>query len=105
MVSLAAFLFVRTGIVNSSINKLLQKEDYTTANKEFSKKVGPVARVYWCLATAIFLAIGFLKEDQRRANADLVWPLVGILFGALDPIYPPAVNCIDLYNIVFAVMR
>lgn len=83
MVSLAAFLFVRTGIVNSSFNKLLQKEDYTPENKEFSKKVGPVAGVYRSLATVIFLAIGFLKEDQGWANAALVWPFAGILFGVL----------------------
>ena len=83
MVSLAVFLFIRTGIINSSFNKLLQKEDYTPENKEFSKKVGPVAGIYWCLTAAIFLAIGFLKEDQGWANAALVWPLAGILFGAL----------------------
>lgn len=72
MVSLAVFLFVRTGIVNSSFNILLQKEDYIPENKEFSKKVGPVEGVHWCLATAIFLAIDFLQEDQGWANAVLV---------------------------------
>lgn len=63
MVSLAVFLFVRSGIVNSSFIKLLQQEEYTPENKEFSKKVAPVAGVYWCLTTALFLAVGFLTKD------------------------------------------
>lgn len=84
MVSLAVFLFVCTGIINSSFTKLLQQEDYTPENKEFSKKIGPVAGIYWCLITAIFLAIGFWTKDQAGWEfAPLIWPVAGILFGAL----------------------
>lgn len=84
MVSLAVFLFVRSGIINSSFIKLLQQEEYTPENKEFSKKVTPVAGVYWCLTTALFLAVGFLTEDgEGWGYAALIWPIAGILFGAL----------------------
>ena len=84
MISLAVFLFVRSGIVNSSFVKLLQQEEYTPENKEFSKKVAPVAGVYWCLTTALFLAVGFLTKDgEGWGYAALIWPIAGILFGAL----------------------
>ena len=84
MVAIAVFLFVRVGIINESFDKLLQREDYTRENKEFNKKVSPFACAYWCIVTAIFLGIGFLSKDMDGWNyAWVVWPIGGILFGAL----------------------
>lgn len=87
MVAVAVFLFVRAGLVNGSFTQLLQQEEYTPENKEFSKRAAPLAGAYWCLATAVFLALGFFSsevEDWRGwGYAALFWPIAGVLFGAL----------------------
>lgn len=84
MVAAAVFLFVRSGIINDSFDKLLQREDYTRENKEFNRKASPFACAYWCIVTAIFLGIGFLTEDSDGwGYAWVVWPIAGVLFGAL----------------------
>lgn len=87
MVAAAVFLFVRAGLVNGSFTQLLQQEEYTPENKEFSKRAAPLAGAYWCLAVAIFLAMGFYSgdvENWRGWNyAGLFWPIAGVLFGAL----------------------
>lgn len=84
MVAAAVFLFVRSGIINDSFDKLLQREDYTRENKEFNRKASPFACAYWCIVTAIFLGIGFLTEDSEGwGYAWVVWLIGGILFGAM----------------------
>lgn len=84
MVAVAVFLFVRAGIINDGFDKLLQREDYSRENKEFSKKVSPFACAYWCIVTAVFLGVGFLSKESDGWNyAWVVWPIGGILFGAL----------------------
>ena len=90
MVAAAVFLFVRVGFVNGSFTQLLQEEEYTPENKEFSKRTTPLAGAYWCLATAIFLATNFYMGDEKiwknwagRGYAALFWSIAGVLFGAL----------------------
>lgn len=83
MVAMAVFLFVRSGIINDSFDKLLQREDYSRENKEFNRKVSPFACAYWCIVTAIFLGFVFLAKKSYVNYAWMVWPLAGILFGAL----------------------
>ena len=86
MVALAVFLFVRVGLVNGSFTQLLQQEEYTPENKEFSKRTTPLAGAYWCLATALFLALGSYKGERHWIGwryAYVFWPIAGVLFGAL----------------------
>ena len=86
MVAVAVFLFVRVGLINGSFTQLLQQEEYTPENKEFSKRTTPLAGAYWCLATAIFLALGFHLGERHWVGwryAFVFWPIAGVLFGAL----------------------
>lgn len=80
-VSVACYLFVSTGTVNDGYNKLLQEGDYTTENKKSSVVVDRVAGVYWLVVTAIYLAWSFLS--MRWDITWIVWPVAGVLFGAI----------------------
>ena len=80
-VALAVFLFVRAGMIQGSFEQLLQQNDYTPENKDWSKMIRPIAGAYWCVATAIFLVVCFRTEEFKYAG--LIWPVAGVLFGAL----------------------
>lgn len=88
MIAVAVFLFVRVGLVNGSFTQLLQQEEYTPENKEFSERVRPLAGVYWCLTTAIYMILSFYLRGSDDwewgwGHAAVVWPVAGVLFGAL----------------------
>lgn len=88
LVAVAAFLFVWSGSIQGSFDKLLQEGDYTQEKKELKKKTSFFPGAYWCVVTAIFLDIGFRTEDW--AWAAMVWPIAALLFVALLGI----VNCV-----------
>lgn len=78
IISIAVFLFVSSGIVNSSFLKLLQQEDYTPEEKANNKKYGPVYGAYWCVIVAGYLCYNFVTNNW--SNSWLVWPVAGVLF-------------------------
>lgn len=84
IVSVGAGLFVFAGIIQSSYEKLLQEGDYSISEKKNSPTRAAVSAIYWLVATAIFLVLGFMgKEtgsDTAFPAAGLVWPIAGVLF-------------------------
>lgn len=88
MIAAAVFAFVRAGMIDDSYNQLLQQNEYTPEHKEFKKKAAPLAGVYWCLVTAIFLWRMFMEGGPRillakRRELVFIWPVAGVLFAAL----------------------
>lgn len=81
MGGIGACLFIRAGIPWESLKKLLQQGDYTRAAKRGRSRLGALSAVYWLAATAIFLAWGFHTDGW--ADAWIVWPVAGVLYGAL----------------------
>lgn len=77
LVAVAVRGFVRVGMVRDSYCKLLQVGDYTIE----SKRRAPIAAIYWCAATAVYLAVSFITEDWGRTW--IVWPVAGVLFGVV----------------------
>ena len=84
MVAAAVFLFVKDGMVHGSYQKLLEEGDYTREKKEFNKKNGAAATIYWCVVTAIYLGISFVT--MRWDRTWIIWPVVGVLFGAVEAV-------------------
>lgn len=74
-------LFVRSGLVYGSYQKLLQDGDYTRENKEINKRIAFLPGVYWCIVTAVYLAISF--HTSRWDTSWIVWPVAGVLFAAI----------------------
>ncbi len=77
LVSAAVFLFVWSGSIQDSYNKLLQEGDYTVENKQIRKKLAFFPTAYWCLAVAVFLAAGFWSSWKM---AGFIWPVAALLF-------------------------
>ena len=81
IVSAAVYLFVWSGMISGSYQKLLQEGDYTEEKKEREKKISPVAGIYWCIITAIYLWFSLSTMDWERTW--IIWPVAGVLFGAI----------------------
>ncbi|CVI70912.1 HTH-type transcriptional regulator ImmR [Clostridiales bacterium CHKCI001] len=81
IVSAAVYLFVWSGMIFGSYQKLLQEGDYTEEKKEREKKISPVAGIYWCIITAIYLWFSLSTMDWERTW--IIWPVAGVLFGAV----------------------
>ena len=84
MIAAAVFLFVKNGMIQSSYEKLLEEGDYTREKKSFNKKNAAAITIYWCVITAIYLGISFVT--MRWDRTWIVWPVAGVLFGAVEAI-------------------
>lgn len=84
MIAFAVFLFVKRGMIQSSYDKLLEEGDYTREKKAFNRKNGMAITVYWCVATALYLGISFVT--MRWDRTWIIWPVAGVLFGAVEAI-------------------
>ena len=80
-VAVGAYLMIRVFTVNDSYHALLEEDDYTPEKKEIRKRVGALPGIYWCVATAIYLAISFLTG--RWDWSWIVWPVAGTLYPAV----------------------
>lgn len=80
-VSCAVFLFVSRGMIHGTFAKLLQEGDYTPEKKRGGKIVDKIAGIYWCIATAIYLAWSFLANAWEISW--VIWPVAGVLFGGI----------------------
>ncbi len=97
IVSIGVRFFVIAGMIQGSFERLLQEERYCIAAKEKAKSsIKPaVSAVYWLLVTAIFLAftLGAKAEmlPEEMINANIIWPVAGVLF----PVVLIIVNLIE----------
>ena len=81
VVAIAVWLFVWSGIIWGGYQKLLQEGDYTVENKAVNRKYEHVTAIYWCVWTALYLAISL--STMRWDITWVVWPVAGVLYGAL----------------------
>ena len=84
IVAIAVNLFVRVGIINSSFDKLLQQGDYTIKKKKAAPVMNGIAGIYWMVAVAIYLGWSFTTNQWHITW--VVWPVAGVLFGAVTAI-------------------
>ena len=78
--ALGAFQIIRAGIIKDGYEKLLQEGDYTKERKS-NRLLKMIAPAYWLVATAIYLGWSFMTDDWDRSW--IVWPIAGVLFGAV----------------------
>lgn len=81
IVSFAVNRFVHVGIINSSYEKLLQEGDYTPGKKKSAPIIDRIAGIYWLVVVAIYLAWSLFTMNWQITW--LVWPVAGVLFGAV----------------------
>lgn len=85
IVAFAIFIFISSGTIRESYQKLLQIGDSTPVNKKEDKVIGAVAACIWPLAVAVFLFCGFVYGLWNIAW--IIFPIVGILFGMFSAVY------------------
>lgn len=90
MIGTAVNIFIRVGSVSEAYQVLLQEEDFTYENKIREKKFAPFSRIYWTLATVIFLAWSF--TTGRWGFTWIVWPIAGVLFVVYKQIVMLCIN-------------
>lgn len=81
MVATAVFLFIYSGIIYGSFDKLLRIGDYTKENIAFSHTMEPIAGIYWSLAAALYFFWSFYTAKWNITW--IVWPVAGILYAAI----------------------
>lgn len=81
VISAAVFLFVWSGCIHASFDKILQEGDYTIEKKSLQKKTSFFPGAYWCAVTALFLCAGFSAEDWKLSS--LIWPVAALVFVVL----------------------
>lgn len=84
IVACGVFLFIWSGMINGSFDKILQIGDYTEMDKKVNRKTGWFSGVYWCIVVAIYLGISFPYNSWKISW--IVWPVAGVLFAALHQI-------------------
>ena len=84
MVADGVFMLVTVGTIWSSFNVLLQEGEYSVEGKAKSKVVGSIAGIYWLLTTALYLFISFYYGAWDKSW--MIWPVAGVLFGAVAAI-------------------
>lgn len=87
LIACGVFLFVWACTIQESFDKLLEVGDYTREKKEDRKYFRIFAGIYWCVITAIYLAVMLPNADKasnwREDMSWVIWPVAGVLFGAI----------------------
>ena len=79
MVAAGVYTLVKDGIPWETTQKLLQQEDYSIENKLTEKEMEPIATIYWCVVTAIYLGWSFYTMEWNRTW--IIWPSAAVLYG------------------------
>jgi len=85
IIATAVFLFVYSGTIRESYERLLKVGDYTPKVKKEDKIIGAVAAIVWPLAVIIFLFSGFIYG--LWSTAWIVFPITGLLFAMFSAAY------------------
>lgn len=83
IVALSTYNLIRKSSTNEACNVLLQQGDYSVRNKS-NKMLQAVTKVYWCVIVALYLGYSFITNNW--AMSWIIWPVAGVLFGAIRAI-------------------
>ena len=81
LIAAGVFLFVKTGCIWESYQKLLQEEDYTPDKKMAHRRLDFFPGLYWGVVAAIYLFISFRNMQWDRTW--VIWPVAGVVFAVL----------------------
>lgn len=81
LVGIGVFTIVRVATIQSGFETLLQEGDYSREHKRTEKKLAPFSSIYWLLTTALYLGYSFVTSNWEISW--IVWPIAGILYGAI----------------------
>ena len=74
-------MLIRVGMIKGSYDTLLQEGEYSKEEKKLRKRQDSFSGAYWCLMTGIY--IGWSFYTMRWDITWIVWPVAGLLYGAI----------------------
>lgn len=84
IVGAGCIAFTYSGVIQGSMDRLLQEGDYTRANKKKKRVIGPVSAIYWLIVTAIFFWYTYGPNGNGHpSDSRFLWMIAGVLYGAL----------------------
>lgn len=83
IVALATYNIIVKTTIDSVCTVLLQQGDYSRKKKS-NKTYKMVSQVYWLVVVAIYLGYSFITMNW--AMSWIIWPVAGVLFGAIKVI-------------------
>lgn len=82
--SFGCYAFIRAGVYNAAMDKLLEEGDYTRENKRKNSVFGAISTAYWLVVTALFLYLSFGPSGNGQPGTLwYIWAIAGILYGAI----------------------
>lgn len=90
MVSAGVNMFVSSGCIWGSYQKLLQEGEFTVNMKKKNKKMELISSVYWCTMVAIYLGWSFWT--MKWGITWIIWPVAGVFYGVVEAIAKIAMN-------------
>lgn len=83
IVAFSTYNIISKSSVHEACKVLLQQEEYSVKNKT-NKTIQAVTTAYWCVIVAIYLGYSFVTFNW--AMSWIIWPVAGVLFGAVKAI-------------------
>ena len=80
------YAFVRGGVYEGAMDRLLEEGDYTRENKSKSAVIGAVSAAYWLVTTAVFFLVTYLPTGApllTYMDGWILWAVAGVLYAAL----------------------
>ena len=84
LVGIGVWLIVRTSILNSAMNVLLEEGDFTRAQKLDNRRDEPIAGIFWAVIVVLYLAPSFLTNAWDKTW--IIWPIAGVTWGVIAAI-------------------
>ena len=81
IVAVGVWLIVRTSILQSGFQILLEDGEYTKSRKAETRRNDPISGVYWSVVLVIYFGWSFLTMEWHRTW--IVWPIAGVLYGVV----------------------
>ncbi|MCI5700859.1 MAG: helix-turn-helix domain-containing protein [Lachnospiraceae bacterium] len=81
MVAIAVYLFVWSGMIYGSYQRILEEGEYAREKKLENRRNDNLAKVYWCIVAAIYLGYSFWTGKWYISW--VIWPVAGVLFAAV----------------------
>lgn len=76
--------FVRGGVYQGAMDRLLEEGDFTRESKSKSAVIGTVSAAYWLIVTAVFFLVTYLPAIALPyKDSWIVWAVAGVLYAAL----------------------
>lgn len=86
MIAVAVYIFTTVEMVKSSFNQLLKQEEYEPERREIREKLDRIAGFYWCVVTAIYLAIS-LPTNNIWHISWVIWPVAALIYAGIAALF------------------